>query len=61
MIVSMLYYWSHKYSSLNNNIKCVYSTIKYIGFELLDFSINLDVVSSSMVCSDFDFIDILLV
>ena len=37
------------YSSHDSNIKCV-------GFKLIHYVINLDVVSSSMVFSEFDFV-----
>ena len=37
------------YSNHNNNIKCVDSTIKYIGFESIDYVINLDAFSSFMI------------
>ena len=42
------------YYSHNSNIKCVGSIIKCKGFEPIGYAINLDVVSSSMVFSDFD-------
>ena len=37
------------YCSYNSNIKCV-------GFKPINYSINLDIVSSYMVFSDFDYI-----
>ena len=37
------------YSNHNNNIKCVDSTIKYIGFEPIDYVINLTALSSFMI------------
>ena len=40
------------YSSNNCNIKCLCLTIK--DFELIHYAISLDVVSSSMIFSDFD-------
>ena len=43
------------YYSHNSNIKCMDSTIKCIGFESFHYAINLDVVSSFMVFSDFDY------
>ena len=52
--VNMLQNLSHRYSSYNRNIKCVGSTIKCMGFELIHYTINLDVVSSFMVFRDFD-------
>ena len=50
----MLLNLNNMYSSYNINIKCVGSIIKRIFFELIYYAINLDVVSSSMVFSDFD-------
>ena len=44
------------YYSHNSNIKHIASTIKYISFELIHYVIILNVVSSSMVCNDFDYI-----
>ena len=35
------------YSSYNSNIKCVGSTIKYIGFESIHYVINLDIVCTT--------------
>ena len=55
MIISMLQNLSQRYSSHNSNIKCVYSTIKCIGIELFHCANNLDVVSSFVVFSDFDY------
>ena len=56
MIINM----SVKFESLifyhNNNIKCVGLTIKYIGFEPIHYIINLDVSSSSMISTEFDFL-----
>ena len=43
------------YFSHNSNIKCIDSIIKYIGFEPFHYAINLDVVSSFVVFSDFDY------
>ena len=43
------------YSSHNNNIKCVDSTIKCIGFESIHYVITSDVVSFFMVFRDFNF------
>ena len=51
----MLQNESHMYYSHNSNIKCVGSTIKYIGFESIHYAINLDDVLSFMVFSDFDY------
>ena len=49
----MLQNLSHKYYSHNNNMKCVGSTIKCLGFELIHYVINLNVVSSFMIFSNF--------
>ena len=48
--------WSRRYSSHNSNIKCV-------GFESIHYAINLNVILSSMIFSEFDCvsIDVLLV
>ena len=43
------------YSSHNSNIKCVDLTTKCIGFESFHYAMNLDVVSSFVVFSDFNF------
>ena len=43
------------YYNHNSNIKYIDSTIKYIGFESFYYAINLDVVLSFMVFSNFDF------
>ena len=43
------------YIPINSNIKCIDSTIKCIGFESFHYVINLDVISSFMVFSDFDY------
>ena len=43
------------YYNHNSNIKCVDSTIKYIGFESIHYIINLNVVLSFIVFSDFDY------
>ena len=50
----MLQIWSNRYYSHNINIKYVSSTIKCIDFESIDY-VNLDVVSSFMIFSDFDY------
>ena len=42
------------YSSYNSNFKYVGSTIKCINFESIHYNINHNVVSSSMIFSDFD-------
>ena len=55
MTVNILQNWSQIYSSHNSNIKCIDSTIKYIGSELFYYAINLDVVSSIVVFNDFDY------
>ena len=54
MVINILQNLSYMYSSHNNNIKCVGSTIKYVGFESIHYVINLDIVSSFMVFNDFD-------
>ena len=54
MVVSILQNWSQRYSSHNINIKCVDSIIKYIGFESFHYAINLNVVLSFVVFSDFE-------
>ena len=54
MIFNMLQNLSNMYSIHNNNIKCLGSIIKCIGFELIHYVINLDVILSHMVFSDFD-------
>ena len=51
----MLQNLSHSYYSHNSNFKCVDLTIKCISSELIDYAINLDVVSSYVVFSDFDY------
>ena len=43
------------YSSHNNNIKYVGSTIKLIDFEFIHCAINLDVVLFFKVFNDFDY------
>ena len=43
------------YYSHNSNIKCVNSTIKYIGFESIHYIINLEHVSSFMIFCDLDY------
>ena len=43
------------YSSHIKNIKCVDPIIKCIGFESFHYTINLDVVSSFVFFSDFDY------
>ena len=48
------------YYSHSSNIKYVSSIIKCISFELVHYVINLDVVSSFIVFSDFDFMFILM-
>ena len=56
----MLHNWNHRYSNHNSNIKRVDSTIKCIGFDLIHYAINLNVFSSSMVYSDFDYMFLLV-
>ena len=60
MIISMLENWSQRYSSHNSNIKCVDLAIKCINFEWFHYAINLDVVSSFVVFSDFDYMFLLI-
>ena len=55
IIINMLQKLSHKYSSHNSNIKCGNSTIKCRSFELIHYAINLDVVSSYIIFSNFDY------
>ena len=47
---------NYKYSSHNSNIKYIGSTIKCIEFNPIHYIINLNVISSSMIFSDFDYI-----
>ena len=47
------------YSSYNSNIKCVGSTIKYISFESIHYTINMNIVSSFMVFNDVDYMFLL--
>ena len=54
LVINMLQNLNHRYSSHNNNIKYVASIIKCIDFELIYYVINLNVVSYSIVFSDFD-------
>ena len=54
MIVNMLQNLNNRYSSHDSKIKYIGSTIKCIGFELIRYAINLNVISSSVVFSDFD-------
>ena len=55
MVVSMLHNMSQRYYCHNSNMKCVDSTMEYIGFESFHYAINLDVVSSFMVFIGFDY------
>ena len=55
MVISILQNLSHRYSNPNSNVKCVDSTIKCKGFELFHNAINMDVVSSVMISSDFGY------
>ena len=48
------------YSNHSNNIKCVDSTIKYVGFKSIHYTINLDIISFSIVFNDFNFIFLLM-
>ena len=43
------------YYSHNSNIKCVNSTFKYIDFDSFHYAINLNVVSSFMIFSGFNY------
>ena len=54
MVIKMLQNWSNRYYSHNINIKYVSLTIKCIDFESIDYA-NLDVVSSFMIFSYFDY------
>ena len=53
MIVSMLHNWSHKYFSHH----CI---IKFVCFESIYYVINLGVVSSPMIFSEFVFLSMYL-
>ena len=44
-----------KYSNYDSNIKHIDSTINCIGFELIHYTININVVLSFMIFSDFDY------
>ena len=55
MVVSIVYNWNKRYSNHNNNIKYIDSTIKCINFELFHYIINLYLVSSFEVFSNFDY------
>ena len=55
MVVDMLRNWSHRYSNHNSNVKCVDLTNKCICFKSFHYSIDLDVVSSFVGFSDFDY------
>ena len=61
MVVKMLQNWSQRYYSHNSNIKCVDSTIKCIDVESFHCAINLVVVSSFVIFSDFYSMFLLLV
>ena len=52
----MLQNLNHKYYSHNINIKYIESIIKCIDFEPIHYVINLNVVSSSIIFSDFNYI-----
>ena len=52
----MLQNYNYKDSNDNSSIKYVCSTIKWIGFEPIHYAVNIYVVSSSMIFSDFDFV-----
>ena len=49
MIVNMLLKWSHWYSSHH-------SDIKYIGFESINYAINLNILSSCIAFNKFDYV-----
>ena len=55
MILNMLYNRNHRYSSDNSNMKWVDSIIKCIGFLLIRYIINPDIVLSFIIFNDFDF------
>ena len=55
IVVNMLQNWSNMYSNHSSNIKCVGTTIKYIDFESIHYTLNLDDVSSFIVYNDFDY------
>ena len=44
------------YFSYNSNFKYIDSTIKYKGFDSINYIINLDIISSFILYNDFNFI-----
>ena len=54
MVVNMLQNFIYMYYIHNGNIKCIVSTIKCVSFEPIHYNINMDVVSSFMIFSNFD-------
>ena len=60
MVVNMIQNLSHKYFSHNSNIKCVESTINYVYFHPIHYTINMDVISSFMIIRDLDYMFLLM-
>ena len=60
MVISMMQNLSQRYSNHNSNTKYIDSTIKCIDFESFHYTINLDVVSSFVIFSDFDSLFLLM-
>ena len=54
-IKSIIVNISYMYSKHNSNIKCVDLIIKCINFESFYYAINLNIISFSMVFSNFDY------
>ena len=48
------------YSSHNSNIKYIGTKIKYVGFKLIHYAINIDTFSSYMVFSKFNYIFLMI-
>ena len=46
---------NYKYFSYNSTIRCIISTIKCIRFEPIHYVINLNIILSFMIFSNFDF------
>ena len=42
------------YSGSNNNVKCIDSIIQYIVFDPIHYAINMNVISLSIIFSDFN-------
>ena len=55
IFINILHKLNHMYSNHNSNIKYVDSIIQYIGFNSIHYTINLDVVPSFIVFSDFNY------